>query len=69
MLGVNGVASIHGSLFTNNETFYGFSNSHSTLLLIHNNTDYEIMLQRNMNNQDKRGIAEPMKDDFLTTFE
>lgn len=49
MLGLNGFASVHGSLFTNNDTFYGFTNSHSALLLVHNTSMYEIMLQRSTN--------------------
>jgi hypothetical protein len=69
MLPLNGMSTLRGFLFTDRNTFYGFTNSHSTLLIVHNLTDYEIMLNRNMNSQDKRGVGGAMNDHFLTTYE
>jgi hypothetical protein len=71
MYGLNGFVSNHGSIFTNNETFYGFSNSHVSLLHVLNSSEFEVMLQRNLNNDDGLGIGwkDPMEDDYLTTFE
>jgi hypothetical protein len=43
--GLNGFGSIHGSLFSNNETFYGYTNSHASLLHVLNRTEYEVMLK------------------------
>jgi len=69
MDGLNGYATIDGSLFKTRNNFYSFANAHSLLLSIRNLTQYEVMVIRNSNYYDDKGITNPMNDRNIETFE
>lgn len=68
--GVNGYASIYGSAFKNQTgAFFGFANSNSILLNALKRNLYEIMLMRNTNYYDDKGITDPLRDTCIETYD
>ena len=68
--GVNGYASIYGTAFKNQSgSFFGFANSNSILLNALKTNLYEIMLMRNTNYYDDKGITDPLRDTCIETFD
>ena len=69
-IGLNGYASIHGSAFrSNKDKYFAFANSNSILLHALNRNLYEIMLERNTNYYDDKGITEPLQDRNIETLD
>lgn len=66
--GINGFPMIDGSAFLANDSIYAFSTSHSLLINVRNKTEYEIMIMRNTNYYDDKGITDPMTDWNVETF-
>ena len=68
--GVNGYASIYGTAFKSvNGSFFGFANSNSILVNALKTNIYEIMLMRNTNYYDDKGITDPLRDTCIETFD
>lgn len=69
-IGLNGYASIYGTAFkTQNNTFFGFANSNSILVNALKTNLYEVMLMRNTNYYDDKGITDPLRDQNIETFD
>jgi len=69
MEGLNGYASIDGSAFKMPSTYYGFANDHASLISFRNSSNFEVMLVRNLNYYDDKGITDPMTDRNMNTYE
>jgi hypothetical protein len=68
-IGLNGYASIYGSAFRNDKDhYYSFTNSNSILLNMVKRNIFEIMLMRNTNYYDDKGITEALIDPNIETF-
>lgn len=69
-IGLNGFASIYGTSFKDKENnFFGFVNSNSILVNPLARNNYEIMLMRNTNYYDDKGITNPLIDNEIETFD
>lgn len=66
-LGLNGYSSIDGSAFYD-KSYFGFVNSHSKLIHCLAPNIYEMMLIRNTNYYDDKGITDPLRDNTLETY-
>lgn len=60
--GLNGYPLVFGAALLSENSVYGFSTSHSALLNILDLNQYEIMIIRNSNYYDDKGITDPMMD-------
>ena len=69
-IGLNGYASIDGSAFRNeDDKYFAFSNSNSLLLNAVSRNIFEVMLMRNTNHYDDKGITETLFDKNVETFD
>ncbi|CAI2371631.1 unnamed protein product [Moneuplotes crassus] len=69
-VGLNGIASIYGTaLRSENDTFFGFVNSNSILVNPITKNHYEIILMRNTDYYDDKGIVDPLIDKNIETFD
>jgi hypothetical protein len=69
-IGLNGYGSIYGTAFKSaNDVYFGFVNSNSILVHSLNRTLYEIMLMRNTEYYDDKGITSPLQDKNMETFD
>ena len=64
--GLNGYGSIHGAMFTDNHTFYGYQSSNSILLHALPNQEFELMLQRVIWHYDDKGVTTNMESRYST---
>jgi hypothetical protein len=69
-IGLNGYATIHGSAFRSDaDKYFAFANSNSLLLNALGRNEYELMLMRNTNYYDDKGITDPLRDKNMETFD
>jgi len=66
--GINGFPVVDGASFLYDNSVYGFTTSHAALLNVRDWQNYEIMIIRNTNYYDDKGIVDPMQDWNIETF-
>lgn len=66
--GINGYPVIDGAGFLSEDSMYAFTTSHACLINVRNRSFYELMLIRNTNYYDDKGLSEPMYDRNIETL-
>ena len=66
--GLNGFPIVDGVAFLSDNSIYGFTSSHSALINVRDKENFEVMIIRNSNYYDDKGITDPMQDRNIETF-